>query len=71
MFFEIFGQMVQKDACLFSVEFGKSYIQNRSSMHLQYKYNFLEISKTTIRKNYLKICRYLRKVRVKLHIRNL
>ena len=37
--FEIFGQMVRKDACLFSVELGKSYIQNISSMQLQYKYN--------------------------------
>ena len=52
--FEIFGQMVRKDACLFSAEVGKSYIQNMSSMHLQYKYNIPEICKTTIRKNYLK-----------------
>jgi len=52
--FKIFGQMVQKDACLFSAELGKSYIQNMSSMHLQYKYNILEICKTTISKNYLK-----------------
>jgi len=52
--FEIFGQMVRKDACLFSAEFGKSYIQNMSSMQLQYKYNISEICKTTIWKNYLK-----------------
>jgi hypothetical protein len=54
VFFEIFGQMVRKDACLFSAELGKSYIQNMSSMHLQYKYNIPEICKTTIKINYLK-----------------
>ena len=54
VFFEIFGQMVRKDACLFSAEVGKSYIKNMSSMHLQYKYNIQEICKTTIRINYLK-----------------
>jgi len=46
--------MVWKDACLFSAEIGKSYIQNMSFMYLQYKYNILEICKTTIKKNYLK-----------------
>jgi hypothetical protein len=35
--------MVRKDACLFSAEIGKSYIQNMSFMYLQYKYNILEI----------------------------
>ena len=49
---EIFGQMVRKDVCLFSAELGKSYIQNMSSMHLQYKYNILKICKTTIWKYY-------------------
>ena len=52
--FEIFGQMVRKDVYQISVEVGKSYIQNMSSMHLQYKYNIPAICKTTIRKNYLK-----------------
>jgi len=52
--FEFFGQMVRKDACLFSTEVSKSYIQNMSSMHLQYKYNIPEICTTTISKNYLK-----------------
>ena len=52
--FEIFGQMVRKDVCLFSAEVGKSYIQNMSSMHLQYKYNIPEIYKTTVWKNYFK-----------------
>ena len=52
--FEIFGQMVRKDVCQFSTEVCKSYIQNMSSMHLQYKYNIVEICKTTICKNYLK-----------------
>ena len=54
MVFELFGQMVWKEACLFSTEVIKSYIQNMSSMHLQYKYNIIEICKTTISKNYLK-----------------
>ena len=52
--FDIFGQMVRKDEYLFSAEVGKSYIQNMSFMHLQYKYNIPEIYKTTIRKNYMK-----------------
>ena len=63
MFFDIFGKMVWKDVCLFYAEVGMSYIQNMYFMHLQYKYNILEIYKTTIRKNYIKFCRYLRKVR--------
>jgi len=46
--------MVRKDACIFSAEIGKSYIQNMFFMYLQYKYNILEIYKTIIRKNYLK-----------------
>jgi len=46
--------MVGKDARLFSAEIGKSYIQNMSSMHSQYKYNIPEMCKTTINKNYLK-----------------
>ena len=54
MVFEILGQMVRKDARLFSTELGKSYIQNMHSMQLQYKYNILGICKTTISKNYLK-----------------
>ena len=54
MVFEIFGQMVRKDAFLFSAERGKSYIQNVSSMHLQYKYNIPKIYKTTIMKKNIK-----------------
>ena len=52
--FEIFGQMVRKDLCLIFAEVGKSYIQNMSSIYLQYKYNIPEMCKTTIRINYLK-----------------
>ncbi len=54
MVFEIFGQMVRKETCQISAEIGKSYIQNMSSMHLQYKYIIPEMCKTTIRINYLK-----------------
>jgi len=39
--------MVRKDACLFSAEIGKSYIQNMSFMNSQYKYNIPEMCKTT------------------------
>ncbi len=59
MVFEFFEKMVRKYACLFSVELGKSYIQNMSSMYLQYKYNTYEICKTTIRinhQNFLDTC---------------
>ena len=33
--FKIIGQMVRKDACLFSAELGKSYIQNMPYMQLK------------------------------------
>ena len=54
MVFKIFKQIVRKDARLFSAELGKSYIQNMSSMQLQYKYNIPEKCKTTNMKKYLK-----------------
>jgi len=62
VFFDIFGKMDWKDACLFYAEVGKSYIQNMYFMYSQYKYNIPKIYITTIRKNYIKFCRYLRKV---------
>ena len=41
--FGICKQMVRKDACLFSVEVGKSYTQNMYFMRIQSKYNILDI----------------------------
>ena len=51
--FGIFGQMVRKDAYLFSAEIGKSKIRDMSFIYSQYKYSILEIYKTANRKNYL------------------
>ena len=63
MVFDVFEQTVRKDACSFSSEIGKFNIQNMYFIHSQYKYIVFWIYKTTNKRNYLKFCRYLRKVR--------